>query len=264
MELKDYYLKVIKHLETGCDLEPASEAVIRLHSQQQQSALEANLEVTSSPGVEGLDDSHTHPLVTKAPARKKRKRKQTKTRDERRQQKKADNKAGGARRVKSKSANREANPNDRTCLAKAITAHISDEEKQESFIKAAIKAKPKDRDTSPGDLFQVLATHGLSLQRASKDYFLPGSPRCQHLLKEVDCALVVHLLLDRKHSHFVAWDGKTIHDDPYSLEISRMDRTTSKASEAVFSKLYQDCEEWDITAVYRLSIVLAGEGPDSK
>ena len=32
-------------------------------SQQQQSAFEASLEATSSPGVEGLDDSHTHPPV---------------------------------------------------------------------------------------------------------------------------------------------------------------------------------------------------------
>jgi hypothetical protein len=60
---------------------------IRLHSQQQQSELEAGLEVTLSPGVEGLDSGHTHPPVMKAPARKKQK--QTKTQDERRQQKKS-------------------------------------------------------------------------------------------------------------------------------------------------------------------------------
>ena len=63
MELKDYYLKVLKHLETGCDLEPTSKSVIRLHSQQQQSALEAGLEVTLSPDVEGLDDSHKYPSI---------------------------------------------------------------------------------------------------------------------------------------------------------------------------------------------------------
>ena len=130
MELKEYYLKLkgLKHLETGCNLGPALEAVIRRHPQQQQSALEADdLEVTVSPGVEGLGGSHTtHPPVMEAPARKKRKRKQTKTQAERCQQKKTDNKVGGTRRVKSKKINKETNPNDRTYLAKAITAHFSD------------------------------------------------------------------------------------------------------------------------------------------
>ena len=49
VELKEYYLKVFEHLETGCDIEPPSESVIRLCSQQQQSSLEAGLEVTLSP-----------------------------------------------------------------------------------------------------------------------------------------------------------------------------------------------------------------------
>ena len=38
VELKDYYSKVLQNLETGCDIEPASEAVIGLHSKQQQFA----------------------------------------------------------------------------------------------------------------------------------------------------------------------------------------------------------------------------------
>ena len=54
------------------------------------------------------------------------------------------------------SADREANLNNRMCLTKATTAHISDKEKQESFIKAVIKLKPKDRHTLPGDLSRYL------------------------------------------------------------------------------------------------------------
>ena len=62
----------------------------------------------------------------------------------------------------------------------------------------------------------------------------------------------------------MAWGGKTIHDGPFGLKISRADQTTSKANKAVFSKLYEECEEWDIALVYRLSIVLAEGGQDYK
>ena len=58
-ELKDYYLKVLQHLETGCDLEPASEAVIRLHSIQQQSTVvgstDPNICDSETKSVEGVD-----------------------------------------------------------------------------------------------------------------------------------------------------------------------------------------------------------------
>ena len=91
---------------------------------------------------------------------------------------------GDARQVKSKSVNKEANPSDCTCLVETVTVHISDTEKQESFIKAPIKVKPKNRDTFPGDLFQVIATNCLSPQRANNDYFLVGSPRQLQILYE--------------------------------------------------------------------------------
>ena len=35
VELKDSYLRVFRHLKTGCDLEPVSEAVTQLYSEQQ-------------------------------------------------------------------------------------------------------------------------------------------------------------------------------------------------------------------------------------
>ena len=59
VELKDYYLRVLQHLETGCDLEPASEAVIRLHSEQQQSTVDGstdpNICDSETKSVEGVD-----------------------------------------------------------------------------------------------------------------------------------------------------------------------------------------------------------------
>ena len=82
-----------------------------------------------------------------------------------------------------------------------------------------IEVMPVEGDTSPEHLARALAAHGLSLERASRDYFLAGRPRSFHLLQEVDCKLILHLnLVDfnvGKHSHFPAWDGQTIHNSPY-------------------------------------------------
>ena len=56
---KEYYVKVLKHIETGCDLEPASKAVIRLHSVQQQSTVvgstDPNICDSETKSVEGVD-----------------------------------------------------------------------------------------------------------------------------------------------------------------------------------------------------------------
>ena len=54
-KLKDYYLRVLQHLETGCDPEPASESVIRLPSEQQHSAVD-------SPADPNMCDSETKSL----------------------------------------------------------------------------------------------------------------------------------------------------------------------------------------------------------
>ena len=59
MEIKEYYLKLFEHLETRCDLKPASKAVIHLRSEQQQSAnerpTELNIYDSETKSVEGVD-----------------------------------------------------------------------------------------------------------------------------------------------------------------------------------------------------------------
>ena len=62
---------------------------------------------------------------------------------------------------------------------------------------------------------------------------------------------MLHLKLD-ECSHFVAWDGEVIHDIPFSLKISNVDRKTAASSQAAFRKLYQEYESLKLTAVYRL------------
>ena len=72
VELKDYYLRVLQHLETGCDLEPASEAVIRLHSEQQQSAVDGftdpNICDSETKSVEGVDSKSSARSSSISPA----------------------------------------------------------------------------------------------------------------------------------------------------------------------------------------------------
>ena len=65
--------------------------------------------------------------------------------------------------------------------------------------------------------------------------------------------MILNIRLDgNKHSHCVAWDGKTVHDDPHSLKIYDSDRRTREASRAAFGKLYSEYAVWQIAKVYRL------------
>lgn len=158
----------------------------------------------------------------------------------------------GARKVRGTEKPASAGANDRTCLADAIAALLPPD--AEAAYTVMIEATPAEGDMSPEHLAEALAAHGLSLERASKDYFLAGGPRSFHLLQEVVCKLILHLNLvdfdDGKYLHFVAWDGQTIHDSPYSLKIYTKDRGTNKASDAAFRKLYSDYSHFQITTVY--------------
>jgi len=207
---------------------------------------------SSAPDVEGEEFVLNPPSATKVTREKKRRRnRKRKNQGVRRSERNAGVKSGGARRIKTAS---DVHLGDRACLSRAIAALVEDPEKKSSFLEAAIKAMPEGRDACPNDLVPALSAHGLALERSSKDYFVPGAPRSYHILREVDCALVLNLRLDGWQSHFVAWDGSIIHDFPHSLKISSADRRTATASEAAFDKLFHDQDKWFVTAVYRLIV----------
>ena len=79
----------------------------------------------------------------------------------------------------------------RTCLADAVSALLPDAKEAYTVM---MKEMPIKGDTLPEHLAEALAAHGLSLKRASRDYFLARGPCSFHLLQEVDCKLVLHLL----------------------------------------------------------------------
>ena len=77
---------------------------------------------------------------------------------------------GGVKLVNSTSAAKK-----RVYLAHAIGTHIEDKPKRRSFLLAAAATNPKGRDTKPQDLRTTMASHGVVLTRASKDYFHAGN-----------------------------------------------------------------------------------------
>ena len=218
----------------------------------------AEAEAFSTPGVEGQDplDPILPPELPETPKPKRRRSRKQKSRHIRQNDKKAKATDGGARKVKVRGVEKPASAgvNGRTCLADAVAALLSQD--AEAAYAAMIEAMPAEGDTSPEHLTEALAAHGLTLERASKNFFLAGGPRSFHLLQETECKLVLHLNLvdfeDEKHSHFVAWDGQTIHDSPHSLKIYKNDRRSNEASKEAFGKLYDECRQHEITTVYRL------------
>ena len=67
-------------------------------------------------------------------------------------------KEGGANKIKTA-----RDDSNLLCLADAVIVRIEDDKKRASFGLVVIKAKPKKRDTTPGDLTKALADHGMAL-----------------------------------------------------------------------------------------------------
>ena len=52
--------------------------------------------------------------------------------------------------------------------------------------------------------------------------------------------------------HFVAWDGRTIHDSPASSVVNyTTDRSSAKAARRVFDLTFKDFK-WTITGIYEI------------
>ena len=104
----------------------------------------------------------------------------------------------------------------------------------------------------PVDLAPVLAKHGLTLVRTSKDYFHAGGPPWHRVLGDERCSIVLSMRLVGLQSHLVGYDESIIHDAPRSLKISRDDRSTKEVGREAFDKLYHNHNSWMINSVFRL------------
>jgi hypothetical protein len=166
---------------------------------------------------------------------------------------------GGSRHVLNRDVpNKGGVKNDRTCLMDAIRAIVPPEKDKEKVYGAMISAMASFGDTKISAIEPALADNGLMLDRVSRIYNQKGGYPF-HLLQEHQCRLLINIKLINMEgammSHFVAWDGKTIHDHPISSVVggNSTDRADFTGSKAVFNKLYRKFKSWQITNVYRLA-----------
>jgi len=116
---------------------------------------------------------------------------------------------------------------------------------------------PPQGDTSISHAIDALESHGMVLNRASKRYIKEGGAPF-HLLQERKCRLVIQIKLvnhdNQRMSHFVSWDGHTLHDYPHNSKVNdTFNRTSKKGCDNVFAKMYRrDFKNWQITNVYYL------------
>ena len=163
---------------------------------------------------------------------------------------------GGSRIVLNKTSPIISGPNTRTCLLDAVMALLSSNVNRDKIRDTIIALMPPTGDTQMLVARNALSQFGLGLESATSAYQKKGGI-AYHLLQERQCQLILHIKLttksNREASHFVAWDGKMIHDHPKSSLVSDInDRKTKERSREVFSKLYRKFKECRITRVYRI------------
>ena len=90
----------------------------------------------------------------------------------------------------------------------------------------------------------ALSLFGMTLERVSERFNKEGGYPF-HILKEHYCRLIINIKLTNHSkqtmSHFVAWDGKVIHDRPHESRVNNTsDRADFQGSKLVFGKLYNN------------------------
>ena len=212
-------------------------------------------------GVEG--DSFSAPVQSRfhlpeEPKLGHRKRNGGLSKDSRNKRSKAMEKEGGSRLAVNKASINSSDRNRRTCLLDAISALLPSDEKKKGVCFAVASAMPPGGDTPIMSVNIALKAHDLILELVSNQYHKKGGAAF-HLLQECQCKLIVNIKLTNNKkqimSHFVAWDGKTVHDRPYmSVVNNEYDRAHQEGSKKVFGKLYKKSEfhSWQITSIYRL------------
>ena len=184
------------------------------------------------------------------------------TRTQRRNRSKKFDPDGDSRLFKNKSKLPTDNSHVGICLPDLISYLIQNKTLRESVHSAMLSALsnlPKKYERPRvKDMGKPLATHGMSLEPVSRTYSKKGGTAF-HLMQETDCYLIINIKLTDHEGdswrHFVAWDGKVIHDYPLNSKVNHTsDRATKEGSEAVFDKLFPNEEyaEWEVCSVFEL------------
>ncbi len=214
-------------------------------------------ETEGSLGVEGrFSAMHSTGYPPKEHTKSRCRKRSGESRRSRSRAKKASRQEGGSRLVRKKAPSRTAvGENSRTCLVDAIMNLLSTRRDGSSVLSALTSAMPDEGDTSIKDVSGVLASHNMQLVSVSGEYIKKGGAPF-NLFKEHKCSHILKIKLTDSEgddiNHFVAWDGKTIHDDPYSRIVNETaDRRDKTSSTKVFDKLFGDLR-WQITNVFCL------------
>jgi hypothetical protein len=168
---------------------------------------------------------------------------------------------GGSKLFRSKYGEKSNRKNNRLCLLNSILRVMPDGLDGITVRTDVASSMPKEGDTPISSASKALMPHGIYLHPISKKYHQLGGPEF-NLLQEKDCRLIINVKLTnvkKQHMyHFVAWDGKVVHDDPQSVSVEALDRATSKTCRAVFDKLYKKDEfhSWQICSVYEMTKVV--------
>ena len=148
--------------------------------------------------------------------------------------------------------------NNRTCLLEAIGSVLPHNKDKAEVCAAITSSMPSAGDTSIMCVNHALSPFGMALERVSDRFNREGGYPF-HLMQEHDCRLIINIKLTNHNkqnmSHFVAWDGRVIHDRPHESRVnSTSDRADFVGSKMVFGKLYNKklFKSWQITNIYEL------------
>ena len=141
----------------------------------------------------------------------------------------------------------------RACLLDALLP-LMPEEMREATRERIVPLLSEEEDTSVSEVAPALGELGVEIDCVSGRYL--GKKEAPLLiLKERECRLILRLhfrFLDYEWNHFVAWDGRVIHDSPASSIVNdTTDRASVEAARIVFDRTFYEWK-WEITGVYEL------------
>ena len=149
-------------------------------------------------------------------------------------------------------------PYSRMCLLDAISVFVTAPEDKQRLKADVLACMPAEGNTSIGQIEGALVRNRIWVERVTKAYLKKGGAPF-YLFQRGKCQLIVMIKLTNHAGetvrHFVAWDGRVIHDHPYSCEIALADRLNPESSKLAFGKLFprRQFAEVQVVGVFEVS-----------
>ena len=176
---------------------------------------------------------------------------------------KNDNCLGGARTYHTPLGNGEER---RECFKRSLLNILSPEEmKRVHDLSLPFPSSPDGGDVTIVQGNTWLKRHGMILIPVTDRYRKKGG-LLFHLLQESDCRFVIKVKLTMHDgsgvaNHFFAYDGTTLHDEPYSIKPSRGDRSKKENCLSIFQQLFPKVRfsDFRVTNVFELGSCIVGD-----